>query len=121
MFPGEGAQYTNMLADLCLAFPQVREWFDFLDQTFWQERPYRPSQVIFPPPTSLTTAEELFADRQLFAMDIGSETVFTVPAWPYTNSLNNAKFPAMRWWVIVPEKIRLCLPPEPPKLKVGRS
>ncbi|NES94064.1 MAG: acyltransferase domain-containing protein [Desertifilum sp. SIO1I2] len=77
LFPGEGAQYTNMLADLCLAFPQVREWFDFLDQTFWQERPYRPSQVIFPPPTSLTTAEELFADRQLFAMDIGSETVFT--------------------------------------------
>lgn len=77
LFPGEGAQYTNMLADLCLSFPQIREWFDFLDQTFWEERPYRPSQVIFPPPTSLTTAEELFADRQLFAMDIGSETVFT--------------------------------------------
>ena len=29
VFPGEGAQYPGMLADLAIAFPVVRQWFDF--------------------------------------------------------------------------------------------
>src|SRR5439155_9615421 len=34
LFPGEGAQYPNMLADLCLHFPEVRECFDQIDRIF---------------------------------------------------------------------------------------
>lgn len=77
LFPGEGSQYQNMLADLCLHFPKVREWFDFLDKTFHGERPIPPSALIFPPPTSLTPAEKQLLDAGLFEMDLGSETVFT--------------------------------------------
>lgn len=76
LFPGEGSQYPNMLADLCLNFPQVRKWFDFLDETF-SERKNPPSSFIFPPPTSLTEAESQQANQQLFQMDLASEIVFT--------------------------------------------
>lgn len=76
LFPGEGSQYSNMLADLCLYFPQVRQWFDFLDETF-SERQNPPSSFIFPPPTSLTEAENQQANAQLFEMDLASEIVFT--------------------------------------------
>jgi acyl transferase domain-containing protein/phosphopantetheinyl transferase (holo-ACP synthase) len=76
LFPGEGSQYPNMLADLCLYFPQVRQWFDFLDETF-SERKQPPSRFIFPPPTSLTEAESQQANAQLFQMDLASEIVFT--------------------------------------------
>ncbi len=77
LFPGEGAQYPNMLADLCIYFPKVREWFDFLDETFFAERENLPSTLIFPPLTSLTADERQFVENQLFSMDIGSEAVFT--------------------------------------------
>ena len=77
LFPGEGSQYPNMLADLCLYFPQVREWFDFLDETFAESREHPPSRFIFPPPTSLTESERQQANDQLFKMDLASEIVFT--------------------------------------------
>ena len=31
VFPGEGAQYQGMLADVLMAFPEARRWFDFWD------------------------------------------------------------------------------------------
>ena len=77
LFPGEGSQYPNMLADLCLYFPKVREWFDFLDETFAETREHPPSRFIFTPPTGLTDEERRLAQEQLFSMDVGSETVFT--------------------------------------------
>ena len=76
LFPGEGAQYPNMLSDLCTHFPKVREWFDFLEETFYKEREIRPSAVIFPAPTSLTAEVKKLIANQLFEMDIGSEAVF---------------------------------------------
>ncbi|MBD3559152.1 polyketide synthase dehydratase domain-containing protein, partial [Planktothrix sp. FACHB-1355] len=77
LFPGEGAQYTNMLADLCLYFPKVREWFDLLDETFYPERAYPPSRIIFPPPTCLSAAAQKLTETQLYAQDVGVEIVFT--------------------------------------------
>jgi len=68
MFPGEGSQYTGMLADLCIHFPEVRQWFDFMHEAFAQ-RGYRLSDSIFPPPG-------IAADTKLFFMDIGAEAVF---------------------------------------------
>src|SRR5574341_1371107 len=52
LFPGEGSQYPNMLADLCLHFPEVRACFDRIDRIFVDHpRNYLPSDFIFPRPT----------------------------------------------------------------------
>ncbi len=70
VFPGEGSQYLNMMADLCLHFPEVRKMFDLMDRTFeGHERGYLPSQLIVPPPGSA-------ANKRLFSMDVGPEAVF---------------------------------------------
>jgi phosphopantetheine--protein transferase-like protein len=74
LFPGEGAQYVNMLADLCLHFPQVRAWFDLIDQAFaHHERNLLPSQVIFPPSAGSNAGD----DERIWRMDCGAEAVFT--------------------------------------------
>lgn len=74
VFPGEGAQYLNMLADLCLHFPEMRGWFDLIDRASReQRRDYRPSDVVFPP---RGTAGEQEAEQRLWSMDCGSELVF---------------------------------------------
>jgi len=58
MFPGEGAQYTNMLADLCRHFPEVRHEFDLTDTAFAQAEFAQPlSRLIFPLPEEAATAE----------------------------------------------------------------
>ena len=77
LFPGEGSQYPNMLADLCLYFPKVRAWFDLSDETFagiWENPP---SRFIFPSPTGLTQEEQKLGEKQLYAMDVATEAVFT--------------------------------------------
>jgi acyl transferase domain-containing protein len=71
MFPGEGSQYGNMLADLCIAFPEARSWFDLMDRAFLDHRRnLLPSQLIFPPPQSIQP------EAILFGMDCGPEAVF---------------------------------------------
>ena len=71
VFPGEGSQYSNMLADLCTQFPEVRAAFDFMDRAFADHpRGYLPSDVVFPPHAS-------GPPQQLFGMDAGAEAVFT--------------------------------------------
>jgi acyl transferase domain-containing protein/4'-phosphopantetheinyl transferase EntD len=51
LFPGEGSQYVNMCADLCLHFPEVRQVFDLIDGV-WAESGHaaRPSELLFPRP-----------------------------------------------------------------------
>lgn len=58
VFPGEGAQYPHMLADLCRQFPEVRREFDLADTAFL-ERPggQALSRVIFPLPDEAAQAE----------------------------------------------------------------
>lgn len=77
LFPGEGSQYPNMLSDLCLHFPKVRAWFDFLDDIFGKNRNYPPSYFIFPPPTGLSEEQRLLAAKELYNLDLATETVFT--------------------------------------------
>ncbi|MEA2173114.1 MAG: hypothetical protein QOD00_706 [Blastocatellia bacterium] len=77
LFPGEGSQYVNMLADLCMHFPEVRGWFDLIDRAFLShQRKYLPSQVIFPPPTGTGHTQETLEQR-LWQMDCGPESIFT--------------------------------------------
>lgn len=73
LFPGEGAQYTNMLADLCMHFPEVRRCFDQADRVFRDnQRPYVPSQIIFPPP--LTGKQD---EAALWQVDVAVASVFS--------------------------------------------
>ncbi len=76
LFSGEGGQYPNMLADLCLHFPVVRQWFDLLDQVFAEDRDYPPSAIIFPPPTTLSPETEKDLKAQIHVQDVASELNF---------------------------------------------
>ncbi|TJY56719.1 acyltransferase domain-containing protein [Sinimarinibacterium sp. CAU 1509] len=75
LFPGEGAQYTNMLADVCVHFPQARSWFDFLESTTEGRGARAP--VIFPVPTTIDEQTRAGLEAQLHEMDYGAESVFT--------------------------------------------
>jgi acyl transferase domain-containing protein/phosphopantetheinyl transferase len=52
LYPGEGSQYTGMLADLCPHFPEIRAGLDTADRVSW-ERGYErlPSELLFGDPT----------------------------------------------------------------------
>jgi acyl transferase domain-containing protein/phosphopantetheinyl transferase len=70
IFPGEGSQYQNMLADLAIHFPEVREVFDLMDRAFEKHpRGYLTSDVMFPPPLA-------GGKDRLWNMDSGAESVF---------------------------------------------
>ena len=50
LFPGEGSQYPNMLADLCPHFPEVRARFDIADRVAIEQGHSRlPSEEVFGP------------------------------------------------------------------------
>jgi acyl transferase domain-containing protein/phosphopantetheinyl transferase len=75
LFPGEGSQYVNMLADLCLHFPQVRACFDQIDQiSTHHHKNYVPSDLLFPHPT-FSDAERKQAEARLWQMEGAFEAV----------------------------------------------
>ena len=77
LFPGEGSQYINMLADLCIHFPEVRRRFDRIDRLFsGHSRNFVPSDFIFPRPV-FTAAEKKDAEEKLYKMDVAVEAVLT--------------------------------------------
>ncbi|HET7035096.1 MAG TPA: beta-ketoacyl synthase N-terminal-like domain-containing protein [Thermomicrobiaceae bacterium] len=77
LFPGEGSQYPNMLAELCLHFPEVRACFERTDRIY-QDHPrgYVLSDVAFPRP-SFNAAERAQAEQRLMQMDNAIEAVLT--------------------------------------------
>lgn len=84
LFPGEGAQYPHMLADLCLHFPEVRACFDRIDRLFVDHpRGVRPSDFIFPRPrfggASADAPDSVLdeAGDRLWAIDGAIEAVIT--------------------------------------------
>lgn len=75
LFPGEGAQYANMLLDLCLYFPEVRACFDVADRAFIDHpRHYLPSDFIFPRST-VSERERSEAEGRLWQRDSAVECV----------------------------------------------
>ncbi|MBD3181836.1 acyltransferase domain-containing protein [Candidatus Poribacteria bacterium] len=69
MFSGEGSQYLNMLSDLCIHFPDVREFFDTVDQAAIQlGNSYLPSHIIFPPP-AFTDEEKKRIEKYIWETD----------------------------------------------------
>ncbi len=75
LFPGEGAQYENMLLDLCLYFPEVRRCFDLHDRAFaGHPRDYVPSDYIFPRSIA-SEAERRVVQHRLWQIDGAIEAV----------------------------------------------
>ncbi|MCW2536785.1 MAG: acyltransferase protein [Modestobacter sp.] len=71
VFPGEGSQYVGMLADVVMAFPTVRRWFDLLDRAFEDHpRGFPPSHAVYPPPGDPA------AEALIWRMDVGPESIF---------------------------------------------
>lgn len=81
LFPGEGSQYVNMLADLCIHFPQVRECFDAADRAV--DKRYPPSADIFPPPF-FSDGEAQAAEARLWKIERATEAVLTADGAMYT-------------------------------------
>lgn len=84
VFPGEGAQYGGMLGDLALSFPQVREWFDFIDDSAARRSSRPRAPIVFPPPTSIPAAVRERLEGDLYEMDVAAETVFAASIGLYT-------------------------------------
>src|SRR5262249_14389577 len=56
LFPGQGAQFPNMLRDLAIEFAEVSDCFTDADRVLAGRYDRRLSQLVFPPPAF--TAEE---------------------------------------------------------------
>jgi acyl transferase domain-containing protein len=76
LFPGEGSQYIGMLADLCMAFPEVRACFDRADAAIKDPHHVPLSAVLYPPP-SFSDEEEAAAEAQLWSIERATEAVLT--------------------------------------------
>ena len=76
LFPGEGSQYTNMLADLALCFDEVQQWLDFWHSLYDQARGDNRTDVAFPHASENDDESRKRLDARLHDMDVGSEAVF---------------------------------------------
>ncbi len=83
VFPGEGAQYPNMLSDLCLQFEEARAVFDRIDRIYAEHpRGHLLSDWVFPRP-AFSDAEQAFTEARLMELDIAVEAVLTANAAVY--------------------------------------
>ena len=73
LFPGQGSQYLNMMDEMALSFPLIREVFERADRVLDGALPTRLTEVIFPPP-AYSLAEEAEKSRIL------NQTWFAQPA-----------------------------------------
>ncbi|TDU24441.1 acyl transferase domain-containing protein [Panacagrimonas perspica] len=75
-FPGESTQYPEMLADLCMHFPKVRECFDRLERSGRADgRPAR-APMLFPAPAGLDENRRRLLEADLNRTDPGFECAF---------------------------------------------
>jgi malonyl CoA-acyl carrier protein transacylase len=66
LFPGEGAQYSGMLADLCGVFPEVEETFAWADRLATEAgRPETSLRRIINPPADASPEERAVAESEL--------------------------------------------------------
>lgn len=74
LFPGQGSQYPNMLAQVAMAFPEVRQAFDLAEGVLdgHLEKPL--GKFIFPPST-FTPEEEQLAKHLLSRTDVAQPSL----------------------------------------------
>ncbi|MDO8630510.1 MAG: beta-ketoacyl synthase N-terminal-like domain-containing protein, partial [Phycisphaerales bacterium] len=82
LFPGEGAQYLNMLADVCIHFPEVRSFFDAADRAVGSAGRYPLSADIFPTPL-LSEKDLKAAEEKLWQIERATEAVLTADGAMY--------------------------------------
>jgi len=63
VFPGQGSQYTNMLVELAMQFPEVAECFETMDRVTRDSYDTPVSEQVFPPP--MFTGEEIAAAEEV--------------------------------------------------------
>jgi len=76
LFPGQGSHYLNMLCDLAIQFPEVRDVFERSDRILKDTLPQPLSAFIFPPP-AFTEEERPGAQRSLTQTHIAQPAVGT--------------------------------------------
>lgn len=77
LFPGEGSQYSNMLSDLCLYFPEVRIHFDRADRIFLEEGwDILPSHLLFLPKSNKELSNDEHQSK-LWEINLAVASVFT--------------------------------------------
>ncbi len=69
LFPGQGSQYPDMLAQVALAFPEVRAAFDEAERVLWGELERPLGKWIFPP-SAFTPEQEQQARQELSRTDV---------------------------------------------------
>ncbi len=74
LFPGQGSQYPDMLYDLAILFPEVRERFELADHTLANRFPRPLSAFIFPPPR-FNQEEEKTCQRELTKTNIAQPSL----------------------------------------------
>lgn len=74
LFPGQGSQYPNMLAQLAMAFGEVRQAFDAADRALAGEAALPLGRLVFPPST-FTPEQEQEARRALTATEVAQPAV----------------------------------------------
>ncbi|MFL5327685.1 MAG: SDR family NAD(P)-dependent oxidoreductase [Gemmataceae bacterium] len=74
LFPGQGSQYPNMLAQLAATFPEVRETFDAAQSVLAGRLGQPLGQLIFPPST-FTPEEEKKSREELQRTEIAQPAV----------------------------------------------
>lgn len=83
LFPGEGAQYLNMLSDLCVHFPSVRAFFDAADRAVAGTGRYPLSSDVYPPPL-FTEEQTQAAEERLWQIERATEAVLTADGAMYS-------------------------------------
>lgn len=76
LFPGEGSQYVQMLADVAMHFPCVRDWFDFIERNALERGSPSRAALWFPAPTGLSDGQRRELEDRLYDMDVAAESVF---------------------------------------------
>lgn len=77
LFPGEGGEYLNMMADLCPHFPEVAEAFDRAETLAWTASPAAGERFarLFRLPDTASAEERAEAGKALFQLDAIASSV----------------------------------------------
>lgn len=76
LFPGEMAQYRDMLKEAAQSIPAMRTWFEDISSISEGRRDIRLQDVIYPPDNMITDETRHMLDGLMHQVDYGSEMVF---------------------------------------------
>ncbi|MEM1429111.1 MAG: beta-ketoacyl synthase N-terminal-like domain-containing protein [Pseudomonadota bacterium] len=76
LFPGEMAQYRDMLREAALQLPAIGDWFSDIAAFSEDRRPVRLQDVIYPPENMIDEEASTALEALMHQVDYGSEMVF---------------------------------------------